>query len=581
MSSSGSVTSESCLDALEDWATTTIAYVERGVEGALAEMDRKNRDLNKQLHESNHKITKLKQTIRDQNDLLVRMDEALKIIPAFEEQLKTSELNREAEKSARKFLEGQIEFDRGNFNNAKKQWILNDKKKDEKISELESTVKALAKEKTTHLARIATLHDQWNGAVTQAIQDRIEFGKKANDSKEATRKLKGTLVGLESELVQKRKKISEMSAVNENEKTNLKKLCKYHEQEVGEIQRELERLQRLLIDVEEENDKRKNEIETLEEDKETLSQKSNLKISGLQQTITNLEVKTKDLKEQLCQEKETMAAEFSEIQAAMVNELSQKEAIIVDLSSKINESETKIKNISKDYEEKMSKLQDELKNQKALLEEQRVLEAQRNEEAERERSLMNQTIKDLSTALESMRRDQKWIPMMEEQLEDAAKQLESEKAARKLDSEAKAAAIAKFNEAIQRLQEQYAQEQDLRNQLNSKFIEMEMARNIYEAEKDALKRQLDQVKNELLAKEYKVKILIEHEEKEAMATANRYARFQNMLKRNHTDSDEEQDSAKKRHLEQPSIRDTYGQQCDVNIHTAIPKFLDITPYDAL
>ncbi|CAO4366892.1 unnamed protein product [Caenorhabditis nigoni] len=539
----------SCCAALEKWATTTIKSVEKLIGEALAEKDR-------QAHASNLKITTLEQTIRDQNDLLVRMDEALKQIPAFEEQLETSELNRKAAESAREMLEQQIDFDRGNFNNAKKEWILNDEKKDERINELESTVKALAKEKEANIAMIATLHDQWNGAVTQAIQDRIEFEKKTKESEKAMRNVKGQLVRLESELVTQRKKIREVTEANVQWITNLKKIRIDHEQEVGEIQRELERLQRLLIDVEEENDKRKNEIETLEEDKETLSQKSNLKISGLQQTITNLEVKTKDLKEQLCQEKETMAAEFSKTQAAMVNELSQKEAIIVDLSSKVQESEINFKNISEDCEEKMAKFQVELKNQKTLLEKQRVLEAQRNEEAERERSVMKQTIKDLSNALESIRKDQKWISMMEKHLEDADKLLEYEKAARKLDNEAKTVEIAKFNEAYQtelnRLQQQYDQEQqDLRNQLNSKYIEIETAQRNSEAEKEALKRHLDQVKNELLVKENEVKMLFEHVEKEAKEAAERHTKFQNMLKRKHADSDEEQDSGKKAALEKP------------------------------
>ncbi|PIC48248.1 hypothetical protein B9Z55_007297 [Caenorhabditis nigoni] len=514
---------------LEKWATTTIKSVEKLIGEALAEKDR-------QAHASNLQITTLEQTIRDQTALLVRMDEALKQIPAFEEQLETSEQ--------------QIDFDRGNFNNAKKQWILNDKKKDERINELESTVKTLVEEKTTHLARIATLNEQWKGAARQTIQDRIEFGEKTKVSEDETRKLKEKLVRLENELVARREEIREVSEANVKVKIDLKKLRLGHEQEVGKIQREVERLQRLLIDVEEANDTMKNAIKTLEEEKKSQSQESKLEIIDLQQTITNLEVKTKDLNEQVRQEKETMATEFSKTKAAMVNELSQKEAIIVDLSSKINESETKIKNVSKDYEEKMAKLRVELKNQKTLLEEQRVLEAQRNKEAEREKSLMKQTIKDLSTALESMRRDQKWIPMMEEQLEDADKQLDSEKAARKLDSEAKAAEIAKFNEAYQtelnRLQQQYDQEQqDLRNQLNSK----ETARSQSEEEKATLMRELNKTKNELLAKEYKVKILIEHVDKEAMATANRYAKFHNMLKRNHGGSDEEQDPAKKRALE--------------------------------
>ncbi|CAO4385134.1 unnamed protein product [Caenorhabditis nigoni] len=80
----------------------------------------------------------------------------------------------------------------------------------------------------------------------------------------------------------------------------------------------------------------------------------------------------------------------------------------------VKESETKIKNVSKDFEEKVAKLQEGLKNQKDLLEEQRVLEAQ-----------SNQTIKDLSTALESWRNKRRWIPMLEKQLEYADRPISS------------------------------------------------------------------------------------------------------------------------------------------------------------
>ncbi|UMM20060.1 hypothetical protein L5515_015425 [Caenorhabditis briggsae] len=108
----------------------------------------------------------------------------------------------------------------------------------------------------------------------------------------------------------------------------------------------------------------------------------------------------------------------------MGTELTQKEELILELTSKVQESETNIHSIRKGYEMKgyemkMAELQEELKNQKALLEEQRVLEAQRNKEAEKERSSMEQTIKDISTALESLRKEQRSVQMLEEQLEHA------------------------------------------------------------------------------------------------------------------------------------------------------------------
>ncbi|ULU08130.1 hypothetical protein L3Y34_019311 [Caenorhabditis briggsae] len=127
-----------------------------------------------------------------------------------------------------------------------------------------------------------------------------------------------------------------------------------------------------------------------------------------------------DLQEQHRQEKETMTAEFSKIQAAMGTELTQKEELILELTSKVQGSETNIHSIRKGYEMKMAELQEELKNQKALLEEQRDLEAHRNKEAEKERSSMEQTIKDISTELESLRKEQRSVQMLEEQLEHAA-----------------------------------------------------------------------------------------------------------------------------------------------------------------
>ncbi|PIC12571.1 hypothetical protein B9Z55_028342 [Caenorhabditis nigoni] len=134
------------------------------------------------------------------------------------------------------------------------------------------------------------------------------------------------------------------------------------------------------------------------------------------------------------------------------------------------------------------------------------------------------------------------------------KQLESEKAARKLDSEAKAE-IGKLNEAqlteLNRLKEQNTQEQELRNQLNSNYIEMEMARNKSEEEKEAFKRELEKSKTELIAKENELKMIMEYEKNEAEKALARYAKFQNMLKRKNADNDEEQDAAKKRSLGGP------------------------------
>ncbi|CAO4366895.1 unnamed protein product [Caenorhabditis nigoni] len=705
MSSSGSVSSGLDLDALEEWATTTIATVERGVEEKLAEMDSK-------VQKSNLKVVML------------------------EGQLAMSELNRKAEEDARKMLEGQMEHDRINFGNSKEEWFVNDRKKDEKINELENTVKALTEEKEAHILKIATLDDQWRGAVKQAIEDRVEFGKKTKESEEAMRELNGKvemlekelvqqrnrvcemsqlmeqekangmqskmeydveagktreeverlqgllknleekngamknvieileqdkktqsekikelectaiqfhnkrleleetieskdkaageliakLVGLEMELVQKRKDLRDISLANQNEKIDLKKISEDHALEIGKLREEVGRLQESLRELEEENGMMKNLIESLREDKETQSQGLRLEMVGMQQAVMNMEAEMEDLQEQHRQD-------FTKLQATMGNELAQKEELILELTSKVQESETKIQNVSKDHKEKMEKLQEELKTQKALLGEQRIMEAQKIEKAERERSLLKQTIKDLSTALESIRKDQKWIPMLEEQLEDADKQLESEKTARKLDSETKTAEVRKLIEAIQRLQEKYAQEQelrnqmesaqrkseeekkqsnrsirmleeqlenadqqlesekaarkleidaksaeigrlneayqtelnrlqeqcdqeqDLRNQLNSKYIEMETARIQSEEEKEAVRSELERTKNELAVKENEVKMLIEHVEKEAKEAAERHAKFQNMLKRKHDDRDEVQDPVKRRALE--------------------------------
>ncbi|ULU08128.1 hypothetical protein L3Y34_019309 [Caenorhabditis briggsae] len=66
------------------------------------------------------------------------------------------ELHREAEKSAREILEEEIKDDRVNFGKAKEKWFVNNGMKDEKINELESSVKALAEEKDVHVGRIAT-----------------------------------------------------------------------------------------------------------------------------------------------------------------------------------------------------------------------------------------------------------------------------------------------------------------------------------------------------------------------------------------------------------------------------------------
>ncbi|PIC48252.1 hypothetical protein B9Z55_007298 [Caenorhabditis nigoni] len=624
MSSSGSVSSGVDLDALEEWTTTTIANLERGVEEKLAEMDSKVRDL----ENSN---ASLKENCKDLDEL------------------------------------------------------------HEKINELENTVKALTEEKEAHILKIATLDDQWRGAVKQAIEDRVEFGKKTKESEEAMRELSGKvemlenelvqknkkiceihaasknkdmdlnklreenekevgktreeverlqgllknleeengtmkkaieileqdkktqyekinelectvvqvvnerlalektienkdkaageliakLVRLEMELVQKRKDLRDISLANQNEKIDLKKLSEDHELEIGKAREELEWMQGLLREVEEENGIMKNAMDSLIEDKDTQSQESRLEMVGMQQAVMNMEAEMEDLQEQHRQD-------FSKLRAAMGTELAQKEEIIVELTSKVQESGTKIQNVSKDYEEKIANLQEDLKTQKALLGEQRIMEAQKIEKAERERSLLKQTIKDLSTALESMRRDQKWIPMMEEQLEDAdnqleseksarkleseemtakigklseefqrlqeqlekaGEQLESEKAARKLDIEAKTAEIGKLNEAhlteLNRLQEQYDQEQVLRHQLNSKYIEMEMARIQSEEEKEALKR-------ELVAKENEVKLIMEYEKNEAEEAAGRYARLQTMLKRKNSEDVAEQPSAKRR-----------------------------------
>ncbi|PIC48241.1 hypothetical protein B9Z55_007295 [Caenorhabditis nigoni] len=489
MSSSGSVSSGVDLDGLKEWATTAIA----NVEGLLGEAEETIAERDRKIRESNLKITTMEQTIKDQTDQLVRMDEALGKIPAFEKQLVTS---------------------------------------DEKIHELERTVEALTEEKEVHVKKIATLNDLWKGAVSQTIHDRTEFGEKTRVSEEAMRELMGTVVKIENDLIQNRNSVREMSQLLEQERANGMQRSKEYDMEVGKIQ--------------EENDRMKNVIKTLENDKESLSQESQLEVIGLQQEVMNKDAEIEDLKEQLrCSdmkftaenvlrqlEREKKDAEISEIQAAKENELAEKEEIILNLSSKVSHLETKIQNLNKDHGEKMGTLQEELKNQKALLEETRVLEAQKvlteqkkNEEAEREKSVMKQTIKDLSNALESIRKDQKWIPMMEEQLENADKELESEKSARKLESEAKTAEIAKLNEAhlteLSRLQGQYAQEQGLRSQLNSKYIEMEMARNKSEEEKATLIRDLDKTKTQLIAKENELKIIMEHEEKEVKEASAR------------------------------------------------------------
>ncbi|CAO4364283.1 unnamed protein product [Caenorhabditis nigoni] len=417
MSSPGSVTSGGELDALEEWATTTIANVERELGAAMAEKDRR----------------------------------AEQIIA----------------------------------------------EKDRKIRDLEN--------------------------------NRIEFGKKTEESEEAMRKLKGKLAKLENELVTQRKEIREVSEANVQWKTDLKKLSEEREEEVGEIQRE-----------------------------QFSAQQSQLEVIGLQQEVMEKDAEIEDLKEQLrCSdmkfpaehvlrqlERENKDAEVSKIQAAMGNKLSQKEELIKELFSKIREQEISIHNIKKGYEGKMAKLQEELKNRKDFLEEQRVLEAQRNREAERERTLMEQTIKDLSTALESLRQDQKWIPMMEEQLEDADKQLKSEKAARKLDSEARTAEIGKLNEEFKELKDQYDQENVLRNQLISKIIEMVIARSKSEEKMGTLKRELEAMENE-------IKMIMEYEKNAAEEASARYAKLQILLKRKHADDVEDQDSAKKRALERP------------------------------
>ncbi|PIC21559.1 hypothetical protein B9Z55_026349 [Caenorhabditis nigoni] len=237
----------------------------------------------------------------------------------------------------------------------------------------------------------------------------------------------------------------------------------------------------------------------------TQSQELRLEVIGAQQAVMNMESEMEDLHDQHRQEKETMRAEFSKIQTVMVMELAQKEELILELTSKVQELETKIQNVNKDHKERMAKLQEELKKQKALLGEQRIMKAQKkNKNAQEERSLMKQTIKDLSTVLECMRRDQKWIQMLEEQLEDADKQLESEKSARKLESEEMTAKIGKLNEELQHLQEQFAQEQELRNQLNSKYIEMETAQSKSEEEKIQSKRSIQMLEEQL---EYAGKLL--------------------------------------------------------------------------
>ncbi|CAS00866.1 Protein CBG26191 [Caenorhabditis briggsae] len=213
--------------------------------------------------------------------------------------------------------------------------------------------------------------------------------------------------------------IREISAASQKEENDLNMIRKEHEEEVGKAQMEVERLQGLLTEVEEENDRMKNAIESLKEDKET---QGNTRIETgnyWHATIMNIEAEMEDLQEQHRQEKETMTAEFSKIQAAMGTELTQKEELILELTSKVQESETNIHSIRKGYEMKMAELQEELKNQKALLEEQRDLEAHRNKEAEKERSSMEQTIKDISTELESLRKEQRSVQMLEEQLEHA------------------------------------------------------------------------------------------------------------------------------------------------------------------
>ncbi|ULU08129.1 hypothetical protein L3Y34_019310 [Caenorhabditis briggsae] len=70
----------------------------------------------------------------------------------------------------------------------------------------------------------------------------------------------------------------------QKEENDLNMIRKEHEEEVGKAQMEVERLQGLLTEVEEENDRMKNAIESLKEDKETQAQESRLEIIGMQQS---------------------------------------------------------------------------------------------------------------------------------------------------------------------------------------------------------------------------------------------------------------------------------------------------------
>ncbi|UMM20059.1 hypothetical protein L5515_015424 [Caenorhabditis briggsae] len=250
--------------------------------------------------------------------------------------LEVAKLHREAEKSAREilgklnvfdlvtvvtslFLEEEIKDDRVNFGKAKGNWFVNNR------------MKALAEEKDVHVGRIATLNEQWKGATRQAIQDRVEFGKKRRESEEAMRELIEKVEKLENELMQKGKKISEMLAASQNEETDLNKLREEHEQEIGKVRKEVVRLQGLLEDVEEENGRMKNAIESLKEDKKTQASqkeendlnmtrkeheeevgKAQMEVERLQGLLTEVEEENDRMKngiESLKEDKETQAQE--------------------------------------------------------------------------------------------------------------------------------------------------------------------------------------------------------------------------------------------------------------------------------
>ncbi|CAS00865.1 Protein CBG26190 [Caenorhabditis briggsae] len=157
------------------------------------------------------------------------------------------ELHREAEKSAREILEEEIKDDRVNFGKAKEKWFF---------------CKSSRRRERRSCGKDCHLNEQWKGATRQ-------FGKKRKESEEAMRELIEKVEKLENELMQKRKKISEMLAASQNEETDLNKLREEHEQEIGKVRKEVVRLQGLLEDVEEENGRMKNAIESLKEDKKT------------------------------------------------------------------------------------------------------------------------------------------------------------------------------------------------------------------------------------------------------------------------------------------------------------------------